>query len=131
MGLCVVGCSRAGGAAAGGKRGPTTSPAPAHVHAGATPCAAHACGAASGLTRRGRPALPCASLPHPAEEGFLADARRRHDELSADLEGVRGELAAFLERRAALDRACHDVLTAQERDRDQALTDAHVDARIR
>lgn len=26
---------------------------------------------------------------------------------------VRGELAAFLERRAALDRACHDVLTAQ------------------
>jgi hypothetical protein len=44
---------------------------------------------------------------------------------------VRAELAAFLERRTALDRACHDVLTAQERDRDQHLTDAHVDQRIR
>lgn len=25
---------------------------------------------------------------HPAEEGFLADARKRHDELAADLEEV-------------------------------------------
>ncbi|PRW56682.1 hypothetical protein C2E21_4574 [Chlorella sorokiniana] len=65
------------------------------------------------------------------EEGFLADARKRHDSLAADLAEVRGEQAAFLERRAALDRACHDVLTAQERDRDQQLTDAHVDQRIR
>lgn len=59
------------------------------------------------------------------------EARRRHDELAADLGAVRSELASFLERRSALDRACHDVLTAQERDRDQTLTDAHVDARIR
>jgi len=44
---------------------------------------------------------------------------------------VRSEMASFLERRSALDKACHDVLTAQERDRDQQLTDAHVDQRIR
>lgn len=44
---------------------------------------------------------------------------------------VRAELAAFLERRSALDAACHEVLAAQERDRGQQLTDAHVDARIR
>jgi hypothetical protein len=134
-----------------------------------------------------------------AEEGFLADARKRHAELAADLEEVRvwatvprclmhslggscscacapqarrhamlallltksavlprpcksltrrihpapaprstqlgkqvrSELSSFLERRAALDRACHDVLAAQERDRDQQLTEAHVDQRIR
>ncbi|KAL4443541.1 hypothetical protein ABPG75_011278 [Micractinium tetrahymenae] len=66
-----------------------------------------------------------------SEEGFLADARKRHDDLAADLEAVRGEMAAFLERRSSLDRACHNVLSAQERDRDQELTDAHVDQRIR
>ncbi|EFN58214.1 hypothetical protein CHLNCDRAFT_50618 [Chlorella variabilis] len=43
----------------------------------------------------------------------------------------RSELAAFLERRSQLDAACHDVLTAQERDRDQQLTEVHVDQRIR
>lgn len=79
--------------------------------------------------------LPCCCLftppCRPAEEGFLAESRKRSDELAADLAEVRTELAAFLERRSELDRACHDVLTAQERDRDQQLTEAHVDHRIR
>ena len=41
------------------------------------------------------------------------------------------ELQGYLERRQALDRACHAVLAAQERDKGQELTDAYVDARIR
>ena len=50
-----------------------------------------------------------------AEEGFLADARQRHAEVAADLAAVRAEQAGFLASRAALDRACHQVLTAQAR----------------
>ena len=43
----------------------------------------------------------------------------------------RSELQSYLERRQALDRACHAVLAAQERDKGQELTDEFVDARIK
>lgn len=43
----------------------------------------------------------------------------------------RAELQVYLDKRQVLDRACHAVLAAQERDKGQELTDAFVDARIK
>lgn len=65
------------------------------------------------------------------EETFGNSARRRREEAATDLDEDRTELQRYLERRQALDRACHDVLAAQERDKGQELTDAYVDARIK
>jgi len=66
-----------------------------------------------------------------SEEAFGAGARRRREQAAADLSEGRIELQGYLEQRQALDRACHAVLAAQERDKGQELTDAYVDARIK
>lgn len=65
------------------------------------------------------------------EEEFGASAHGRREEAATDLDDDRTELQGYLERRQALDRACHDVLAAQERDKGHELTDAYVDARIK
>ena len=66
-----------------------------------------------------------------SEEAFGAGARQRREEAASDLDDGRKELQGYLQRRQALDRACHAVLAAQEMDKGQELTDAYVDARIR
>ena len=65
------------------------------------------------------------------EEVFAAGTRRRRQEAAANLDDGRAELQGYLDRRQALDRACHSVLAAQERDKGQELTDEYVDARIK
>lgn len=66
-----------------------------------------------------------------SEETFGAGAQRRREEAASNLAQGRSELQSHLERRQALDTACHAVLAAQERDKGHDLTDEYVDARIR
>lgn len=66
-----------------------------------------------------------------SEEAFGNSALQRREEAAKNLSEGRSELQWYLERRQALDKACHAVLAAQERDAGQELTDAYVDARIK
>ena len=66
-----------------------------------------------------------------SEEAFGVAAQKRREAAVTDLTEGRDELQEFLQKRQALDRACHAVLQAQERDKGQELTDAFVDARIK
>ena len=65
------------------------------------------------------------------EQTFGNAAQTRRADAVSDLALGRVELTNYLDKRQALDRACHAVLQAQERDKGQELTDAFVDARIK
>ena len=65
------------------------------------------------------------------EKAFGSAAQKRRTDAVSDLAEGRQELTEYLDKRQSLDRACHAVLQAQERDKGQELTDAFVDARIK
>ncbi len=65
------------------------------------------------------------------EEVFGEAAQKRRTDAVSDLADGRQELTRYLDKRQALDKACHAVLQAQERDKGHELTDAFVDARIK